>query len=291
MFLRSVLTRWQHQRIPLYMAHAFPREEKSGSIRGADAPLPVRNVLVVGGTSGIGLATSVLFGSHGDHVIMVGRPSGQHASALAAFQAACPGGSATWVGADIAEGAEVDRLFRDLPDLLPMRRLDVAVNAAAIAGPGQHLVDVGDEDFEKVIATNLIGTMRLMRGEARLMRASGKAGAIINIGSVSGVYKATPGTAAYSASKAAILALTRVAANELAEHDIRVVAVLPGNIDTPLFEEVRRTNPLEAERRLARIPLRRLGQPQEVAEIIHALASAPFITGAAISIDGGTALL
>ena len=249
-----------------------------------------RNVVVIGGTSGIGRATAAGFLRAGDRVVVVSRSkgSGQRATASIREDASARHGDCEWMQTDVADPKAVSCLFERLADHFD-NRLDVAVNAAGIPGIGVSLVDYPDDMFRQVINTNLIGTFLLVKYEARMMlRNTPPGGIIFNFSSVNGVLKAAKNTGPYSASKAAVLGLTKVAANELAGSGIRVVAILPGNINTPLLQKVMDTNPVEVERRIASIPLGRLGQPEEVADVVVVLANhAGYMTGATIVIDGG----
>jgi NAD(P)-dependent dehydrogenase (short-subunit alcohol dehydrogenase family) len=165
-------------------------------------------------------------------------------------------------------------------------RLDVAVNSAGIGAAPAPTADVATHDWDTVIAVNLTGVFRSMRGELRLMRSCG-GGSIVNIASVMAAAASDVGASAYVASKHGVVGLTRAAALEHAKDNIRVNAVGPGYIRTPLAERALDEAGLAA--RIALHPLGRLGTVDEVADLVCWLASegASFATGSFYPIDGG----
>ena len=144
---------------------------------------------------------------------------------------------------------------------------------------------MGDAKWRSVLDTNLTGAFLCCRAAGRMMVRQ-KSGAIVAIASTSGL-NAPAGQANYAASKAGLLALTRVLAKELGGHGVRVNAVVPGFVDTAMTRSMPRT---ELDAHLARVPLRRIGQPREVASVVRFLLSAEaaaYITGTAVVVDGG----
>ncbi|MBU3700545.1 MAG: SDR family oxidoreductase [Acidimicrobiia bacterium] len=187
---------------------------------------------------------------------------------------------------DIADPEAVDGLVE--ATLSEFDRLDIVVNnAGAARGPDRFpVVDLDPEAWKKVIDVNLNGTFHLSRAAARHWLAVDSAGSIVNISSVGGKI-AGPGTAAYSASKAAIHALTAAMAAELGPNSIRVNAVCPGIVDTSRLDDIDRGEHWERLRQI--IPLRRHGTGEDIAHMVVYLCSeqGSWITGQAINVDGG----
>ena len=190
------------------------------------------------------------------------------------------------VVSDIADDEAVDTLLADT--LQEFGRLDIVVNnAGAARGPDRFdVVDLDPAEWRKVIDVNLNGTFLLSRAAARHWRAEGSTGCIVNISSVGGKI-AGPGTAAYSASKAAIHALGAAMAAELGPHGIRVNAICPGIVDTSRLDDIDRGEHWERLRHI--IPLRRHGVGEDIAHMCVYLCSdqGSWITGQAINVDGG----
>jgi NAD(P)-dependent dehydrogenase (short-subunit alcohol dehydrogenase family) len=165
--------------------------------------------------------------------------------------------------------------------------LDVMLNNAGIARTA-NILDMSDELFDSVLATNLRSAFIGTQLAARQMKSSGRGGVIINMSSVNAIL-AIPGLAAYACSKGALNQLTRVAAIELAEHRIRVVAIGPGTILTELAKQSVMGDEAARRKILSRTPIGRAGEPEEVASVASFLASddASYITGQTIYPDGG----
>jgi 3-oxoacyl-[acyl-carrier protein] reductase len=237
-------------------------------------------VLVTGGSRGIGRSIAVGFAKQGATVII--SYAGNEAAAqetLGLIQAA--GGKGEAVRFDVADSAAcasaVDSLIKT------HGRLDVLVNNAGVAVDGL-VMRVKDEDWDKQLDTNLKGAFTLIRAACRPMMKQ-KGGVIINLTSVVGEM-GNGGQAAYSASKAGLIGLTKSVARELASRNIRVNAVSPGFIGTDM------TSHLEGETRekmIAAIPLGRLGSPEDVANAVLFLASdaAAYVTGEVLKVNGG----
>jgi NAD(P)-dependent dehydrogenase (short-subunit alcohol dehydrogenase family) len=169
--------------------------------------------------------------------------------------------------------------------LAELGRLDIAFNNAAFQEPRALLAEQSDEIYERVLDTNLRAVFQAMKAEIPVMLRQG-GGVIVNNASVSGVRNPNPGLALYSASKAAVLALTRAAAMEYAPHKIRINAISPGRIVTPMMlgSQIADMGAVAAG-----LPLRRMGEPAEVAEAVAWLASdaASFVVGHNLCVDGG----
>lgn len=229
-----------------------------------------KSVLVTGGASGIGKATSLRFVHEGCRVVVLDRDR----RAMDKMAADCPG-LAGFVEVDVSDPASVDRGFRIAESLVGAP--DVVINNAGISRRSEFL-DIPFEEWRKVMSVNLDGAFLVAQQAARRMIA-GRGGVILNIGSTNGLagYRRH---ATYSASKAAVVELTRCMALDLAP-TVRVNVVCPGFIATPLLTY--------ANTIVEHVPLRRLGRPEEIAALLAFLASdeAAFITGQAITADGG----
>jgi NAD(P)-dependent dehydrogenase (short-subunit alcohol dehydrogenase family) len=153
-------------------------------------------------------------------------------------------------------------------------------------------LDVTEADFDAVLRVNLKGAFLMGQAVARAMVASDTRGAIVNMSSVNGVM-AIPNIASYNVSKGGINQLTRVMALALADHGIRVNAVAPGTIATELAAQAVLTSDEARQRILGRTPLKRLGQPEEIAQVVAWLASeaASYLTGEIVTVDGGRSAL
>lgn len=240
-----------------------------------------RLALVTGGASGIGRAACHVLASQGARVIVADR----NVDGAKVVAEELPG-PATHKEAslDVANTESVENLFADIKDTesLPV---SIVVNCAGIAGLSP-IVDTTDETFDRVIRVNLKGTFLVTRAAARAMIASGiTEGAIVNIASILGK-TGLSNSGAYAASKGGVVALTKTAAQELAPHGIRCNAVLPSLTQTAMAD----TLPEESQRMFCALtPMRRVGQPKEVAEAILFLCSpqSSYMTGAALEVTGG----
>lgn len=166
-------------------------------------------------------------------------------------------------------------------------RLDAAFNNAGVNTPAIETADASGEEFDRVNAINLRGVWNCMKHELRQMREQGS-GAIVNCSSVAGL-KGTPGGSLYNASKHGVIGLTRSVGLEYASRGIRVNAVCPGSIETPMVEELLAKGWLTMEDLVAPQPIGRLGKPEEVASAVLWLCSdgASFVIGHALAVDGG----
>jgi NAD(P)-dependent dehydrogenase (short-subunit alcohol dehydrogenase family) len=237
-----------------------------------------RTVAITGGASGIGAATAELLASLGWRVAILDRDAERGAAAAAACADGC------FVELDVADEASVDTVFEALG--ARFGSLDGLVNSAGIES-ARLLAGMTGEQWDRVQAVNVRGTFLCSRAAARLMRAAGRGGSIVNVASIAGKRISYSGDAAYTASKAAVLGFTRHAAFEWAADRIRVNAVCPGPTLTPMI-----TRNLDAERQAAvaaAVPLGRWVQPSDVANAIGFLLAdaSSMCTGIALDVDGG----
>ena len=167
-------------------------------------------------------------------------------------------------------------------------RLDCAANCAGVGGGHALTGDYPQDRWDAIIDTNLRGTHLTMRRELQAIGAQGTGGAIVNVASTLGL-RGAPNASPYSASKHAVIGITRTAAIEYAGRGIRINAVCPGAIDTPMMDETFERFPGFREGLIGFVPLGRLGRPDEVAGAIAWLLSdaASFITGEALAVEGG----
>lgn len=257
-----------------------------------------KRVLVTGGASGIGAACARLMAREGASGVVVADLDRARGEAVA-VELTGLGSIGSFVPVNVADAGEVERMVEAAADEMP---LDVLVAAAGIShaayrsgadvGYGSShtrapLTETDPAAWHRVIDVNLHGLMYTDRAVARHMIDQGRPGAIVNITSMNS-FRAAPGIAPYSVSKAAAWMLTKTLALELAEHGIRVNAVGPGFIDTPMNTQLRADDAALA-RTISNTPLGRLGAPDDIAYAALYLASdeAAFVTGSIICPDGG----
>jgi len=240
-------------------------------------------VLITGGAGGIGRAAAVRFASEGARVVLVDLDAAGLRQSVAAVEKVDGEGEVLAVDADVTRLADVER-YADAA-VKRFGGIDVFFNNAGVLGALKPLVDYPEETFDRVIAVNVKGVWLGMKVVAPLMRARG-GGAIVNTASIAGL-RGSPNIIAYTASKHAVVGMTRAASLELARHGIRVNAVCPAPIETPMARELE--TEVRRERLTATIPMRRYGAPEEVAALVAFVASpdATYITGAIYTVDGG----
>lgn len=249
-----------------------------------------RTALVTGGASGIGRVTAQAFAREGARVVVatdVNIKGGQETVNLIKTA----GGEAVFIKCDVTQAAEVEALVNQAVNLYGS--LDYAFNNAGIGPDGKrvpfyNVADFPEEMWDRTLDINLKGVFLCMKYEIRQMLQQ-KRGAIVNTSST-GAMKSVPGFAAYDASKAGLLALTRVAALECAISGIRINAICPGPTDRTLLVEYLTSTVLKGKGDMAAVvPMKRLAQPEEMAAAAIWLCSdaASFITGQALPVDGG----
>lgn len=244
--------------------------------------------LVTGGTSGIGLASAGALAQAGAQVVVVGENATHGADSVESVRAL--GYAVEFVQADVSVDADARRMV-DVT-LERFGRLDLACNSAGIGNMSGKststlVTDLEEADWDRIHGVNLKGTWLSMKYELRPMIAAG-AGAVVNVASIMGLV-GYPGISAYSASKHGVLGLTKSAALELTGHGVRVNAVCPGIVDTPLIEHAFADHPERRQPAMASEPIGRLATAPEIATAIAYLLSpaASFITGTALAVDGG----
>ncbi len=239
--------------------------------------------IVTGAAHGIGLACARRLASDGASVAIGDIDAAAGEAAAAALRS--EGLKAIFVSTDVTRREAIANLVKTT--IAEFGRLDVMLNNAGVALTGTVL-EMSDETFDKVLSVNLRSAFIGTQLAAREMVASGRGGVIINMSSVNALL-AIPGLSAYACTKGALNQLTKVAAVELAPHNIRVVAIGPGTILTELARKAVMADEAGRRKILARTPIGRAGEPEEVAAVASFLASedASYITGQTIYPDGG----
>lgn len=239
--------------------------------------------LVTGGGAGIGRAAAIAFAREGAKVVIGNRNAERGEAVVAEIRAA--GGEASFFETDVRSAAAVEALVAHTVETYGA--LDVAFNNAGTFAPLVPLVDSSEDSYDVVMDTNVKGTWLSLRHELRQMLEQGR-GVIVNNASVLGV-KGARGGSQYSASKHAVLGLTRCAALENARSGVRVNAIAPAVIETDMGSSLAGALDITLEQLGDIHPLGRVGRPEEVAETVLFLCSdrASFVTGATILIDGG----
>jgi NAD(P)-dependent dehydrogenase (short-subunit alcohol dehydrogenase family) len=243
--------------------------------------------IVTGATSGIGFEVAKRLGQDGFTVVLNGIEDTEGAKKAAALQA--EGISAEYVGFDVTNEDVVNSNIQAIGE--KYGKIDVLVNNAGGLGGRQRFEEMTTDFYRKVMALNLDSTFFASRAAIPFLK-KGNHPTIINYTSNAGWNAGGPGAGIYGTSKAGVHAITRALAKDLAEYNIRVNAVSPGTIDTPFHAQIKSTKPEVFASWKNNIMLGRLGQPQEVANVVSFLASgdASFITAETIQIGGGQAL-
>lgn len=239
--------------------------------------------LVTGAAKGMGLATARAFAENGASVVLAdldGELAEREAQRIVGA-----GGTAIGAACDVADEAQVAALV-DLA-VAAYGRLDMAFNNAGIQVPPSDAADEPLDSFERVTAVNQRGVWACMKHELRVMRAQGS-GAIVNCSSLGGLV-GLPGRASYHGTKHAVLGMTKSAGVEYAPRGIRINAVCPGTIDTPMVQEMLQGQSDAMAEIMKQQSIGRLGRPEEVAAAVLWLCSpaASFVIGVALPVDGG----
>ena len=240
--------------------------------------------LITGAGSGMGRATSYLFAREGAKIAAV--DLNEESAAETAHEIERAGGKAIAIGADVSKEEDAGRMVE--ATMKQFGALNVAFNNAGIEGESNYIGKMTSEQFDRVIAINLRGVFLGMHFQLPRMVEAGAGGSIINQASIAGMI-AVKGGAAYSAAKAGVIALTRVAALEYARYNIRVNCICPGGIETEMAKRIR-GGAAPDPKAVGRISkLGRMGEATEIANMALFLASndSSFATGAPFVVDGG----
>ena len=239
--------------------------------------------LVTGATTGIGRATAIEFARNGAAVVVsdVNTAEGLKTANLIENE----GGEATFVECDVSASADVEALISQV--LKKHGRLDAAHNNAGVEGARVPLIDLTEEQWDAVMAVNLKGVWMCMKHEIPQMLEQG-GGAIVNTSSVAGLM-GMKGSTAYGTAKHGVIGLTKTAALEYADRGVRVNAVCPGAVRTPMTERLMGNDPEREAMYMSIQPIGRFGTTAEIANMVVWLCSdaASLVTGTAIPIDGG----
>ena len=243
-----------------------------------------KSVIVTGGSGGMGMATAHAFAEAGARVV-VGDIS--DAGATVADNICKAGGTAVFQRVDVADAASTEAMVKRAVDEFGM--LDYAVNMAAIEGETERLAELDVFTFDRIIAINLRSIFLSMKYEIRAMLGSGRGGAIVNIASTNS-FRPQPHQSAYTASKHGVIGLTRSAAIDYAGDGIRINAICPGAIDTPMLRNAMEQRGRDEAEIIGRLSLvGRFGRADEIAKAAMWLCSddSSFTVGHALAVDGG----
>ncbi|WP_435348852.1 SDR family oxidoreductase [Haloarchaeobius sp. HRN-SO-5] len=241
-----------------------------------------KTAIVTGAASGIGRKTAERFAAEGANVVVADVVAEGARETVERIESA--GGTATFVRTDVSDPSDVEAMVQETVDTYG--GLDVAHNNAGIEGEDDPVAEQTEENWDRVIDINLKGVWLCMKYELEAMVDDG-GGAIVNTSSIAGL--AAAGGTPYVASKHGVVGLSRVAATEYAQQGVRVNAVCPGVIDTPMVQRAAEESPEDIDHFVEMQPLGRMGTPEEVANAVVWLSSdeASFVTGNAYPVDGG----
>jgi glucose 1-dehydrogenase len=241
--------------------------------------------IVTGAAMGMGEATARLFAAAGAKVVVADFNTEKGEAVAAGIRN--DGGAATFVNVDISKSAQVEAMVAAAVEVYG--RLDVAVNNAALTPDDKPVHEFDEAYWDRLMSVDLKGTALCLKYELRQMLAQGNGGSIVNISSVSG-FRPQPNNVAYVAAKHGVNGLTKVAALENGQHNIRINTVAPGAIDTPMLRGALEQFGLEPDAYAPQLSLlNRFAQPSEVAQASLWLASdlSSYVTGTVIHVDAG----
>lgn len=235
-----------------------------------------KTALVTGASRGIGRAVALRLAKEGARVAAIYHGNEEMARSLEAESS----GMITAYRCDVADFSSSEETVKKV--IADLGGIDILVNNAGITRD-KLLLAMSEEDFDSVLDTNLKGAFNMIRHTYKNFMKK-KSGRIINVSSVSGLF-GNPGQANYSAAKAGLIGLTKTVAKELASRNVTCNAIAPGFIKTDMTRDFERNEDV-----LSSIPLKRMGEPDEVADLVLFLSRADYITGEVIRIDGGIAM-
>ncbi len=241
-------------------------------------------ILITGAGSGIGRGAALAFSREGAAVVVsdIDEESGQETVSLIESE----GGRANFIRCNVADTSQIANLVKETVE--KHGRLDVAINNAGIGGNIAKLAEVPAAEYERVMAVNLGGVFFGMQHQLRQMLKQASGGRIVNVASVAGL-RAMPGNSVYTATKHAVVGLTKAAAMEYARHNVRINAVCPAFTHSAMVDKLFALAPDYEQKLLKNIPLGRYGEPEDIAQAILWLCDPAnsFVTGLALPLDGG----
>lgn len=248
------------------------------------ADLQDKVVLVTGGSTGIGRATAKVLGAQGAIVVIADVQDDEGANTVEMISAA--GGRAEFHHVDVADYEAMRSLVGAIA--ATHGALNGAFNNAGIEGPTAKILNVDMADWERVIRVNLTGVFVCMKCEVEQMVKQDGGGSIVSTSSAAGLI-GIPGAASYNASKHGVVGLTKTVALEYAAKNIRVNAVCPGFIETPMLDRVTDASVKIRDQLINSVPMRRVAQPSEIGDVVAWLISdkSTYVTGVAMPVDGG----
>lgn len=243
-----------------------------------------KTVLVTGGSTGIGRATSLILAREGATVVVADVQDIEGAETIAMVREA--GGKAEYRHTDVSDYAAVSALIGDIA--ARHGGLDCAFNNAGIEGPTAKITDVSMADWDRVIRVNLTGVFICMKCEIEQMMKQNRGGSIVSTASAAGLI-GIPGAVSYNSAKHGVVGMTKTVALEYASRNIRVNAVCPGFIETPMLNRVTDASVKIRDQLIGTVPLRRVAQPSEIGDAVAWLMSdrSTYVTGVALPVDGG----
>jgi NAD(P)-dependent dehydrogenase (short-subunit alcohol dehydrogenase family) len=248
------------------------------------AMLEGKVILVTGGSTGIGRATSTVLAREGASVVIADLQDAEGEKTVELVKAA--GGHAEYHHVDVGNVEQVSALVAGIAR--DHGRLDGAFNNAGIEGPTAKILDYSLEDWQRVLQVNLTGVFICMKCEIEQMKKQDGGGSIVSTASAAGLI-GIPGASAYNSTKHGVVGLTKTAALEYASRNIRFNAVCPGFIETPMLNRVTEASVKIRESLISTVPMKRVAQPSEIGEAVAWLLSdrSSYVTGVALPVDGG----
>jgi len=239
---------------------------------------------VTGGSTGIGRATSLILAKEGAIVAIADVQDDEGAATVGMIEEIS--GRAEYHHVDVSDFGQVDAVIKDIA--ARHGSLDCAFNNAGIEGPTAKIEKVTTEDWDRVIGVNLTGVFNCMKCEIEQMAKQETGGSIVGTSSAAGLI-GIPGAPSYNAAKHGVVGLTKTVALEYASRNIRVNAVCPGFIETPMYDRVTDASVKIREQMIKMVPMRRVAEPSEIGDAVAWLLSdkASYVTGVSLPVDGG----